>query len=103
MANKAEKKDFSSIALGFLSPTTLDPADRPEVRKPETEKQPSGTVDARKNRGGRPKENRGMVRFSLYIDPEIAAALRRRSEDTEVPVNKIMIRALREYLQNSNS
>jgi len=103
MANKAEKKDFSSIALGFLSPTTLDPASEPETGKPEPEKQPSGTVEAGKSRGGRPPENRNMVRFSLYIDPEMAAALRKRSEDTEVPVNKIMIRALREYLQNSSN
>jgi len=94
MANK----DFSSIALGFLSPGTVTPAKQPNEKVEDI-----GEVAVEKNRGGRPLEHRPMVRFSLYIDQETAAELRKRSEDTEVPVNKIMLRALRAYLQNNSN
>jgi len=95
MANNAVKKDFSSIALGFLSPVENPPAKQPNEKIEDI-----GEVAVEKKRGGRPLEHRPMVRFSLYIDQETASMLRKRSEDTEVPVNKIMLRALKEYLRS---
>lgn len=90
------KKDFSSIAEGFLSPLTTEqtsdnhkvvPATVPDIGEPS------------KSRGGRPRSGEERQRFSLYIDADLAAALRARSEDTGVPVNKLMVRALQQFLE----
>jgi hypothetical protein len=102
MADKTKKTDYKVPALGFFSATTLGQED-PSGKEPPVAAKPAQAVEAGKNKGGRPREGRDMVRFSLYIDQETAGVLRKRSEDTGAPVNKIMLRALKEYLQNSSS